>query len=190
MIYNYLLIALRSLLKNRLFSFINIFGLALSMSVCMLVITRIWDNFSYDEFHPYADRTYRIISRIENQEGDRWKFATTPLPLREEFSKDKEILEQIVNFYPAINGTATDSIKEFPIRGAFSQPEFFQMFGFSLLHGDAHNALLKPNSIVLTYETSEKFFKTGIRLEKFSFSKTSVLLKLRVYSINSKGNHI
>jgi putative ABC transport system permease protein len=69
MLKNYLKIALRTLSRHKLFSFINIFGLALSMSVCMIVMIRIKDQLSYDSFHPHANRTYRILSEVSNKKG-------------------------------------------------------------------------------------------------------------------------
>ncbi|MFP4088805.1 MAG: ABC transporter permease [Cyclobacteriaceae bacterium] len=62
MIGNYFKIALRSMLKHRIFSFINIFGLAISLSACLLMLSIIVVQYSYDEFHADADRIYRINS--------------------------------------------------------------------------------------------------------------------------------
>ncbi|MBD0293866.1 MAG: hypothetical protein ICV84_01500, partial [Flavisolibacter sp.] len=59
MLRNYFKIAIRSLSRNKLFSFITIFGLALSMSVCMMVMLRVKDQLSYDRFHPKGERVYR-----------------------------------------------------------------------------------------------------------------------------------
>ena len=69
MIKNYLKVAIRSLSKNRLISFINIFGLGLSMSVGMMVMIRMQDQFSYDKFHPYPKSTYRILSDYHKKTG-------------------------------------------------------------------------------------------------------------------------
>ena len=63
MIRSYFKIAWRNLMKHKLFSFINIFGLASAMTVCMLALIKIKDAFDYDKFHPNSNRTYRINSR-------------------------------------------------------------------------------------------------------------------------------
>lgn len=95
MITNYILIGWRNVLKNRLFSFINIFGLALSMSVCMMVLLRIVDNFSYDSFNPAPEKTFRIISGItQKNTGDKADLATTPLPLAGLLSQDTAIIRR------------------------------------------------------------------------------------------------
>jgi putative ABC transport system permease protein len=67
MLKNYLKIAWRNLVKHKLFSLINIFGLALSLSVCMIVMVQVKDDLSYDLFHPFTDRTYRILSGISQR---------------------------------------------------------------------------------------------------------------------------
>lgn len=154
---NYILISWRSLVKNSLFSFINIAGLALSMSVCMIVLIRIMDGLSYDNFHHQPDRIYRIISEIESEQG-KWTMASTPLPLADALLKDNLTFENITNLYPSIYDHAQDGSQEFEIRGAFTQPSFFKLFGFSLKYGDAVSALVEPNSLVLSQATSEKFY--------------------------------
>jgi putative ABC transport system permease protein len=158
MIRNYLVIAWRSVLKNRLFSFINIFSLALSLSVCMMVMVRLMDALSFDRFHPEPERTYRIISEINNLEGKEWTLASTPLPLRAILEGDSNLFESTVSLYPALHDNATDGVKEIFLNGAFTQSSFFEVFGFSLVSGDERTALSQPNSIVLSHATAQKFF--------------------------------
>lgn len=181
MIKNYFVVAWRNLLKNKLFSFINIFGLALSMSIGMMVIIRTIDNFSYDSFHPGSERTYRILSQITNSQGDKWKLASTPLPLREYIASESSI-EASVSLYPGIQANATDGLKEIYVRGMFTQPSFFDVFGFRLMHGDERTALTDQKGIVITKETSEKFFGDEnpigriLTIDKFgSFQITGVI---------------
>jgi putative ABC transport system permease protein len=181
MIKNYLVIAWRTLLKNKLFSFINIFGLALSMSIGMMVIIRTVDNFSFDSFHPGSERTYRILSQITNPEGDKWKLASTPLPLREYLSSESAI-EVSVSLYPGIHANATDGVKEIYVSGMFTQPSFFKVFGFRLMHGDEKTALSDKKGIVITKNTAEKFFGDDnpvgrtLTLDKFgAFEVTGVI---------------
>src|SRR5678809_915473 len=94
---NYLKIAVRSLLKNRLTTFINIFGLGLSMSVGLMILIRTQDAFSYDRFHPYPERTYRITSAYDKINGEKWQMASTPLPLSNSLSEENTIVEKAVN---------------------------------------------------------------------------------------------
>ncbi|MBS1577954.1 MAG: ABC transporter permease [Bacteroidetes bacterium] len=154
---NYLKVGIRSLLKNRLISFINIFGLGLSMSVGMMVMIRVQDQFSYDNFHPNPQSTYRILSDYHKKTGEHWKMASTPLPL---FDKLHELsgIENVVSIYPAFNGKVATGSKELYINGAFTEPSFFNVFGFSLSAGDPATALTKPEGIVISKTTAEKFF--------------------------------
>lgn len=154
---NYLKVGIRSLLRNRLISFINIFGLGLSMSVGMIVMIRVQDQFSYDNFHPQPQSTYRILSDYNKKTGEHWKMASTPLPL---FDRLHELsgIENAVGIYPAFNGKASAGSKELYLNGAFTESSFFNVFGFSLSAGDPATALTKPGGVVISKITAEKFF--------------------------------
>ncbi|MEO6730187.1 MAG: ABC transporter permease [Ferruginibacter sp.] len=159
MIRNYLKITLRSLWKNKLFSFINIFGLALSLAVCMIVMEQVKDDLSYDRFHPYADRTYRILSDvIDGKSNNRFRLASTPLPLMNELAGKADVVEAAVQLYPVIHQKAEYGDRELNIKGAFTDPSFFKVFGFRLSAGNERTALDLPNGIVLSNETAVRFF--------------------------------
>lgn len=182
MIRNYLLIAWRSLLKNKLFSFINVFGLALSMSLCMVVMIHVLDTLRYDTFHPHKKRIFRVLSRIEAHDGRAWTLASTPLPLTETLAETEPLFESITSLYPAIDEEASYGEKAIPVNGAFTQPSFFKVFGFALMAGDPETALANPTGIVISQATAEKFFTTEnpvgkiLTLEKLGvFEVTGVL---------------
>lgn len=184
MLKNYFKIALRNLGRHRLFSFINIFGLALSMSVCMMVMIRVKEEFSYDKFHPQPNRTYRILSEVKNNKGDQFHLASTPLPLRQELQQQSGVIADAVQVYPAIDHKATYGNKLIAVRGAFTEQSFFKVFGFTLAAGNAQTALQSPGSIVLGDDAAEKLFgeETAVgkvlTLEKLgSFVVTGVLNK-------------
>lgn len=153
MIKNYLVIAWRSLLKNKLFSIINLLGLALSMSVGVMVLIRMSDAFSYDTFHPDKENVYRIITKIDEQNGNNFTFASSPLPLQQAIANDVSA----TLIYPSINAVAKDGSREFDCRGAFIQPSFFEIFGFRLKSGNA-SSLNDPRSLLMSEVFSEKFF--------------------------------
>ena len=166
MLKSYIQIAIRSLMRNKLVSFINIFGLGLSMSVGMMVMVILQDELSYDHFHPHPERTVRIISRYQKKDGGKWKMASTPLPLCQLLKGDTAEIEDAVNLYPALDGKARAGSKELTVHGAFTTPSFFTVFGFTLASGDATTALQQPNTIVLTRATAEKFFGSGNAMGK------------------------
>ncbi len=185
MLRSYIKIAWRNLWKHKLFSFINIFGLALSLSVCMMVMVQVKDDLSFDLFHPYPDRTYRILTDIvENKNNRQYKMASTPLPLKNVLSRQTDIVEAAVQIYPALKGKAGYGDKEIQINGAFTDPSFFTVFRFGLSSGNEIKALELPNGIVLSNETALRFFgKTNpmgkiLSLEKMGvFQVTGVMEK-------------
>ena len=159
MIKNYIKISLRNLWKHKLFSFINIFGLALSLSVCMLVMIQLKDDLSYDLFHPFPERTYRVLSDInENKNNRQFELASTPLPLKNEIAQHTDEVEDVVQLYPAIKEKATYEGKKLYINGAFTDSSFFKIFGFQLSAGSEKKALAVPNGIILSETTAKKFF--------------------------------
>ncbi len=156
---NYLKIAWRSLWKHKLFSFINIFGLALSFAVCLLVMLQLKDDFSYDLFHPHPARTYRILSHIiESKNNKQYELASTPLPLKADLAEHINEVEDAVQLYPAIKEKATFEGKKLYINGAFTDPSFFKVLGFQLSSGNEKDALAVTNGIILSKATALKFF--------------------------------
>lgn len=153
MIRNYLVIAWRGLLKNKLFSIINLLGLALSMSVGMLVLIRMSDAFSYDTFHPGSQDVYRIITKIHGQNGNNLISASSPLPLQQAIARN--VSSTLI--YPSINSVAKDGSREFDCHGAFIQPSFFEIFGFRLRSGNAAS-LNDPRSLMMSERFAKRFF--------------------------------
>ena len=80
---NYFLVAVRNLRKHKLFSAINIFGLAISMSVCLGIIMLVADQLSYDRYNPNRDRIFRVTTQYLNTDGSESgnDYSTSPLPL-------------------------------------------------------------------------------------------------------------
>lgn len=165
MLKSYLKVAWRNLTRNRLISFINIFGLGLSMSVGLMIFIRVQDQLSYDNFHPDERHTYRVISEYAKKNGEQWEMASTPLPLEEKL-KEMGGVRLATSIYPACNGKASIDGKEMYLNGVYTNPSFFNVFGFSFAKGNPVTALQQPNSIVLSWETAQKFFGTGDALGK------------------------
>ncbi len=157
MFYNYIKIAWRNINRQKLFSFINIFGLALSMSIGLMVLVRLKDELSYDKFHPYPDRTYRVISQVTDNAHNTFRLASSPIPLAAVLQKDNAFIEKATTIYPAWNGKATANKKEISISTVFIQPSFFRVFGFKT-ENDKGSELVNPNTIILSKEAAGKFF--------------------------------
>ncbi|GAB3025312.1 ABC transporter permease [Spirosoma pulveris] len=157
MLQNYLKTALRTLWKHKLFSFINVFGLASGMLVCLLAMIDIKGAFDYDSFHPHADRTYRIITDVTANTNDEQGFATTPLPLADDLAHNYPFVEAVTRVI-RIYGEVTANRKQLPVVFKAVDPGFFTVFGFKLTAGQA---AISPNTVVLTPETAERFFGTA-----------------------------
>ena len=139
MLRNYILVAWRNILKNKTFTAINIFGLALSMSICLLLILLIVDHYQYDNFHPKGDRTYRVISFKKNDRGPfESGYATSPLPIGKELKEKFPFVEEVININHSLGGEFKSSEKiidlsgEFEGRSLFVSENFFQATGFDL----------------------------------------------------------
>lgn len=155
MINNYFKVGVRNILKYKVFSFINVFGLAMAMSVCMLVITMLADQKRYDAFHVNKDRVYRMNSAIA--EG-RNAYATSPYPLADALKSDYQIIDETTVLVPDVGGDATYGERIIDMRGYFAAPTFFDVFSFELQEGDKRTALTLPQSMIISTEMARKLF--------------------------------
>lgn len=164
MLKNYLVVAFRNLRKYKGFSAINVLGLAVSMSVCLLIIALVKDQKSYDQFHEQADRIYRIISTVEQSYGT-FDMATSPGPLAPALLAESPAVEQAVRF-TKMGGNATYGDQTFQLSGLYAEPSFFEVFDFTLARGNPVTALETPFSLILSPESAQKFFGTEDPLGK------------------------
>ncbi len=159
---NYFKTALRSLSRHRFFSFINIFGLAISMSVCMGIIMLVADQMMYDRYNTKRDRIYRVNTIPLGKEGQDFnETATTTLPLKQELLENYTGVEKAVRIGRgfANNWIEFDQNVNIPVAGYFADPEVLEIFEYDLEYGDPKTALVEPYSVVLTKAASKKLFK-------------------------------
>ena len=164
MFFNHLKTGLRAIKKQKLFSAINIFGLSFSLSVCMVIIMLLADQFSYDRFNSNHDDLYQVnIARFD--EPILKGMATTPVPLGPKLMTGHP---QVINYARFIRGFGNNWIKimqdvNIPVAGFFADPQVLELFEYDLAHGNPHLALQEPYSVVLTHETALKLFdKTDV----------------------------
>lgn len=158
MIKSYFLTTFRNILKHRNFSIINIFGLSISLAICMLIILVVQDQFSYDNFHKNRDRIFRIQSKDNLSKIAIIKYASTTWPLAKELKDNYPFVEDIVALNNNFNGEGICDEKRFQVSGFFATPSFFNLFDFKLNNNLASKPLDEPYSIVLTEEVANKFF--------------------------------
>lgn len=163
MIKNYFLVAIRSLARHKFFSSINIFGLAISMSICLGIIMLVADQMSYDHHNTKRDRIHRVITKYLNPDGSDPgnDYATSPLPLGVSLKEDYTGVEKAVRIRRGFgNGWIEfDQDLNIPLGGFFADPEALDVFEYELEHGDAKTALVEPYSVVLTKKAAQKLFK-------------------------------
>jgi len=178
---NYLKVAVRNILRHKVYSFINIMGLAVGMACCILILLWIQDEMSYDRFHENADDIYRVIQNI-NFADHSTTWAITQGPLGPSL---KEGFPEIINAARMRHEdflTLTYNNKMFDETGFMVDGSIFEMFSFCLIRGDCATALSDPHSIVLSEELAEKYFgdedsigKTITLNQKYDFKVTGVL---------------
>jgi putative ABC transport system permease protein len=155
MLKNYVKVALRNILKHKTFSFINIFGLALAMSVCLLVILMLSDQLRYDRFNSKKDRIYRIVTYVPD---GRQPYATSPFPSGPYLKSNYPAIEDAVSLLPNVTGDVKSGEHVAVMKGYFTEPSFFRIFDFKLISGNSETALTEPRSIVISTDIAKKLF--------------------------------
>ena len=166
MIGSYIKTSGRSLVRNKLFSAINIFGLAISMSVGLLLIALLSDMFAYDKFHEKGTRIYRVISKYQylDQEDQNYYASSSPMA-------GKEILETVPGIERTVLMYGIESdVKAgettVPLKGFWANEFLFDVFSFQLVEGNSSTALKNPFSLVLTQTAAKKLFGDGSAMGK------------------------
>ncbi len=158
---SYAKIGWRNLARNKAYTSINVAGLALSMTCGILIFTFVKHHLSFDNFHENRDRIYRIVTELHRDEIAYRNCV--PSPLGGAFRNDYTFSQKVARVYTRTG--VLISIKErnetikFKEDGfAFTEPEFFDIFNFPLLHGNTRTALALPNNAILTETAAKKYF--------------------------------
>ena len=166
MIKNYLKVAWRNLRKNKIFSFINVFGLAIGLTCCMLISLYLYNELSYDSYHKNIGRIYQL-GTIFIKEGKEERMANTPAPmanamqrefpeidrstrLMKLFSDDKTLFQ-----YAEANGNRKSFYES---KGYVADSTFFQVLTYRFKEGNPVTALANPNTIVISDKIATKIF--------------------------------
>ena len=160
---NFIKVAFRSLSKNRLFTFINITGLAIGMSVALLIVNLVFDVAKFDQFHEHKDRLYRVISTPMQTGYHRKEGATTPMPLAEKMKAEVPGIETVSRIRRRFTGRLKIDDKNIFAEGIYADANFFDVFTFEMERGNPETALDEPFSIVLTKTLAEKL-RPGVDL--------------------------
>ncbi|CAN5484033.1 ABC transporter permease [soil metagenome] len=172
MLTNYFKIAFRNLWKNKAFSAINIFGLAIGIATCLVILMYVQSELSYDRFNKKADRIVRVIFMGEVA-GEKLKEASVMPPVAKTLLADYPEVEEATRLNNAGSPIITYGDKTFKEGSvAFVDSNFFDVFTLPLVAGDKRSALLEPNSVVITKEIAIKYFGKEDAIGKVLFFKS------------------
>jgi len=162
MLKNYIITALRNLWRNKFFSFINIFGLSLGVSCCMLIFLYAKDEVSFDRFHEKKDQIYRIVMDMRTPEGKVNKESSTGMVQGPRFAANIPGIEEAVRM-ELTDFHVKQGAEVVEQSALFVDERFFSMFSFPLLYGDPKTALHDPHSVVLSEDLAMRYFgKTDV----------------------------
>lgn len=187
MLTNYFKIAYRNLFRNKIFSFINIFGLATGIATCLLIMLYILDETSYDKHYKDADRIYRISSAVKTE-----AWAAQPAPLAKALKNDFPEAEEVTRLLKAsqmdkmLLKNEQSAIKRefYETNGYYVDANFFKVFDYDFKYGDPAKALTDPNTVIVSELIAEKLFgdedpigrqiKIGLPFGEFNYTVKGV----------------
>jgi len=188
MIGSYIKTSGRNLMRNKLFSTINIVGLAISMSVGLLLIAFMLDLRSYDRFHKNGEMIHRITNVLTSNQEQSSKFASTSIKtgklIREKVTGVEEVTIVRNDFLQ--DAKVGDNI--LPIKGLWAEPSLFRIFTFPMLEGNPDTALKDPYSIVLTETAAKKLFGNesalgkAIKFDTLDYQVTGIMKDVPFFS--------
>lgn len=157
----------RSIMRHKLFSFINIAGLSVSLLVGMLLIGLLNDIRSYDQFHENKQRIYRVISNYQylDQADDQWYASSSP-KAGQLIKESVPGVQDAALFYNWANNDVKTGDKIIPLEGHWVNEGFFTVFTFPLVQGNPATALKEPFSLVLTEDAAIKVFGSTDAINK------------------------
>lgn len=162
MLAHYLKVALRTLGRNKGYTFINVVGLALGLACCILIVLFIQDEQQYDRFHEKGDHIYRVVTSTSDS-GEPTN-ANGTFPVGPNLKRDFPEVAEAVRFRTMGVGTEVlvrQGTKRFyEPRFYFADSSVFDVFSFPLLQGEAQTALTRPKTLVLTETSARRYFGT------------------------------
>jgi putative ABC transport system permease protein len=189
MLRNYLTIALRNLRKHSFFSVINVAGLSMGVSVCLIIVLFIVNEFSYDKHHQNFDRIHRIASEIKFG-GQHWNMVWAPAPMARTLPEEFPEIEYAAHFRTRgsyLVKKETENIKENDV--IWASKDAFKIFTIPFLEGNPDRALGEPNTMAISKRAADKFFpnesalgKTLILDNEYNFKITGVYENMPVNS--------
>ena len=192
MLTHYLKSAVRNLLRQKRFSFINIFGLALGMSICLLVYVFVQYETNFEKsFSDYED-IYRLTALFTDDEEEEW-LAITPYPLAPAVATDVPEVKVATRLEAAWRETQFkyNNVSRYFDNYAYVDTNFFQVFAYEFTAGDPNSVLTEPNDIVLSQAMATSFFgKENPIGQTINFNKSRDLKVVGIFKKPASNSHI
>jgi putative ABC transport system permease protein len=163
MLKNYMLIALRNLRRNKLFSVINIAGLSISISAALVIYLIVQHEFSFDTHHSDGDRVYRVTT-LSYFSGDEFPNSGVPAPLSKAIASDIKGIEEVAPFYlwsPEISiatGKVEHPFAPHQTEVIFAGKGYFDLLSYDWIYGSPETSLQASNQVVLTESRAKSLF--------------------------------
>lgn len=158
MIKNIFKVALRNLIKDKFYSLLNIFGLAIGISASFLILLYVVDELSFESFFRDKERIYRVVTGANFGDGQLTNIAASSAPLAGGFKNHIPEIECITRFQPTTMFISKDENHYKEDKILFADSTFFDVFSYEILAGDPARMLAEPSSMVLTKSTAIKYF--------------------------------
>ncbi len=158
MLKNYIKTTFRTLSKNRVYSALNIFGLALGIAACLFITQYVDYEYSYDKFHSEHENLYRVKYMVYRG-GELDIDCAAAVPRVGPFMKEN--MPEVVDYaraFPMSGVFEKDNIRFREKRVQIADPAFLKIFDYPLIHGDIETALVEPNTVVITESIANKYF--------------------------------
>jgi putative ABC transport system permease protein len=163
---NFLTLAVRNLLKRKLYSFINIFGLAIGVAVCLVILKYVDFELSYDSFNKDASQIYRTVTSSYRNGEFRGSGVISGYAQGPSLLADEPEVEAYVRTHPMYGGAVVTYKRDAGDPSTFHEESmqfvdstFLDVFTYSALEGNLNTALDNPKSVVITKKTANKYFK-------------------------------
>ena len=180
MIKNYLILAFKNLRKQKIFSLINILGLTVGITCCLMIFLFIRHETSYDNFHEKEKNIYRVVRQADlngtgSKEDIAWLSGPYSIALRNDYPDE---IKRAVRVEPDNDLFTYNNISFNEKKVYITDSDFFQLFSFPLIKGNPANVLTDPKSIVLTESAAKKYFGTEDPIGKIIAMNKDLQLKV------------
>lgn len=204
MLKHFFISVFRNFVRQKVYSLLNITSLTFGIALCALIYLFISNELSYDSQHSNYNNLYRV-TMVEEQNGNKRNFANTFSPLAPQLKTEFPTIEQVVRIFPGSRSVRVNENQLYHEENfAFADSNFFKVFTFKFIKGNAEASLKEPNSIVISKEVSKKYFGSENPLGKiltidggFIFKVTGVFetiplssLRWNIYATMSSVNDV